>query len=178
MKRNRNKISGFFMEEYGKLVSYVRRWIDDTADRDAEDIVQEVFTGLFDRTDFTVPVENLSAYVYRSLKNKVIDVFRRKKNIVSLEAGVSPGSDMSLADLLHDVTADTVSEAEAAQCRDHLYDAIAGLNPADRAVVIANEIEGRSFRVLSEEWGVPIGTLLARKSRALKKIKKELAGWG
>jgi DNA-directed RNA polymerase specialized sigma24 family protein len=38
-------------------------------------------------------------------------------------------------------------------------------------------MEGRSFRQLSEEWGVPVGTLLARKSRALKKIKKMLDDW-
>jgi len=41
---------------------------------------------------------------------------------------------------------------------------------------VATEFDGRSFRELSEEWQVPIGTLLARKSRALQKIRNKLTG--
>ena len=45
---------------------------------------------------------------------------------------------------------------------------------AQKAIVIETEFEGRSFRELADEWNIPIGTLLARKSRALQKIRKEL----
>jgi len=37
------------------------------------------------------------------------------------------------------------------------------------------EFSGRSYRELSERWKVPIGKLLARKSRALKKIRALLS---
>jgi DNA-directed RNA polymerase specialized sigma24 family protein len=40
--------------------------------------------------------------------------------------------------------------------------------------LIATELKGKSFRDLSEEWGEPIGTLLSRKSRAVKTLKKLL----
>jgi len=173
----RHKITEFFRQEYSKLVSYVRRWIDDTADRDAEDIVQEVFVSIFDHADVSIPIENLSAYIYRSLKNKIVDAFRRRKDMVSLESDVSMGNNLSLADLLHDAVNDTASEAEKNERYTLLYGAIAALNPQDQAVIAATEMEGRSFRQLSEEWGVPVGTLLARKSRALKKIRKLLDDW-
>jgi RNA polymerase sigma factor (sigma-70 family) len=161
----RIKITEFFRQEYGKLVSYVRRRIDDAADRDAEDIVQDVMTNIFDHADITIPIDNLSAYVYRSLKNKVVDAFRRKKDVVSLP------------EMLQDMTADTATEAEKSECYRRLYEAIGALNPQDQAVVIAVEMEGRSFRRLSEEWGEPVGTLLARKSRAIKKVRNMLADW-
>jgi RNA polymerase sigma factor (sigma-70 family) len=173
----RHKITEFFRQEYSKLVSYVRRWIDDTADRDAEDIVQEVFVNLFDHADVSIPIENLSAYIYRSLKNRIVDAFRRRKDTVSLESEVSVGNNLSLADLLHYAANDTASEAEKNERYTLLYGAIAALNPQDQAVIDATEMEGRSFRQLSEEWGVPVGTLLARKSRALKKIRKMLEDW-
>ena len=170
----RHKITEFFRQEYNKLVSYVRRWIDDTADRDAEDIVQEVFVNIFDHADVSIPIENLSAYIYRSLKNRIIDAFRRRRDTVSLE---STGNNLSLADLLHDAANDTAFEAEKNERYTLLYGAIAALNPRDQAVIAATEMDGRSFRQLSEEWGIPVGTLLARKSRALGKIRKMLDDW-
>ena len=173
----RNKITEFFRQEYGKLVSYVRQWIDDTADRDAEDIVQDVFVNIYDHADVSIPIENLSAYVFRSLKNRIVDVFRRKKETVSMESGVSHRNHLSLADLLVDVDNDPVSVAEKNERYTILYGAITALNPQDQAVFVATEMEGRSFRQLSDEWGVPVGTLLARKSRALKKIRKVLDDW-
>jgi len=53
-----------------------------------------------------------------------------------------------------------------------LFEAIDALNVDQRAVLIETEFEGRTFKELAKEWGVPVGTLLARKSRALAKIRK------
>jgi len=56
-----NRIAEFFRTEYRKWVGYVRRLIDDTAERDAEDVVQDVILHIFDRADIGAPIENLSA---------------------------------------------------------------------------------------------------------------------
>jgi len=173
----KKKLSEFFTAEYGKLVRYVRGFIDEAADRDAEDIVQDVIVNLFDRADVTIPIENLAAYVYRSLKNKVVDIFRKRKreNHVSLEAEMSNGSSLWLAEVIRDARIHTESAAEQRELYDHLYEAIESLNPQEQAVIIATEFDGISFGRLAKEWEVPIGTLLARKARALKKIKQKLA---
>jgi len=42
-------------------------------------------------------------------------------------------------------------------------------------VFLATELEGSSFRELAERWGVPIGTLLARKHRAVQALRSALA---
>jgi DNA-directed RNA polymerase specialized sigma24 family protein len=39
---------------------------------------------------------------------------------------------------------------------------------------VATELEGASYRELAEEWDEPIGTLLARKHRALRTLRKTL----
>jgi RNA polymerase sigma-70 factor (ECF subfamily) len=158
------KIQEFFRTEYNRLVRFVRRLIDDAADRDAEDIVQDVMLGLFDKADITAPIENLSAYIYRALRNRVTDMFRRKRDVVSL------------AELMHKSVEDAADVLEQKELRESVVKAIDNLSDEQRAVVIATEFEDRSFRELSEEWEIPIGTLLARKSRALQKIKSELAG--
>jgi RNA polymerase sigma factor (sigma-70 family) len=157
-----NTIVKFFRTEYKKWVGYVRRLIDDTAERDAEDVVQDVILHIFDRADIGAPIENLSAYIYQSLRNRVVDLLRKRKDMLSL-------SNMILASSM-----DTASEFEKRELQEKIYQAMDYLNDEERAVVIATEFDGGSFRELSDAWGVPIGTLLARKSRALKKIRQKL----
>ena len=157
-------IQDFFRTEYSRWVRFVRRKIDDAADRDAEDIVQDVMLGIFDKADITVPIENLSAYIYRALRNRVTDMFRRKRDLASL------------AELVQESNQGAADALEQKELRESVVKAIDNLSDEQRAVVIATEFEDRSFRELSEEWEIPIGTLLARKSRALQKIKSELTG--
>ena len=157
-----NKIVEFFKSEYKKLVGYVRQRIDDTAERDAEDIVQDVILNIFDRADVGGPIENLSAYIYRSLRNRVVDLLRKKKYTLSFSDAISVSLD------------DTHSKLEKKELFEEIYRAMDSLKEEERAVVIATEFDERSFRDLSEDWGVPIGTLLAKKSRALEKIRKIL----
>lgn len=158
------RISEFFRSEYHRLVRYVRSRIDETADRDAEDIVQDVMLNLFDKADVGAPIENLSAYIYQALRNRITDVFRRKRNPATLAELVPPRGE------------DAAEVLEEKRTREELYRAIDALGDDQRAVVVATEFEGRGFRELSEAWQVPIGTLLARKSRALQRIRETLTG--
>lgn len=174
----KKRLSEFLLAEYGKLVRYVRRTIDDSADREAEDIVQDVIVNLFDKADVTIPIDNLAAYVYQSLKNKIVDIFRKraKSPQISLDDKISNGANegLSLADLIRDVRSHTASEEEKKEMYTHLYNAIEALNDKEKTVIVATEFEGVPFGKLSKQLGVPIGTLLARKSRALKKIKNTM----
>jgi len=124
--------------------------------------VQDVILHIFDRADIGAPIENLSAYIYQSLRNRVVDLLRKKKDILSLSEAILASS------------MDTADEYEKRELQEKIYQAMDYLNDEERAVVIATEFDGGSFRELSDAWGVPIGTLLARKSRALKKIRQKL----
>jgi RNA polymerase sigma factor (sigma-70 family) len=146
------------------LVSYVRAWISDTADRDAEDVVQDVIERLFERADVTEPVADLSAYLYRSLRNKVIDLYRKPKRAAELPEDLS------------DIRFEASAEMDRDEARETLFEAIDELPPAQREVLVATELEGRSFKELAEEWETPIGTLLARKHRAIRALKETLSG--
>ena len=159
-----NKVAEFFRTEYKRLVRFVRYLIEDAADRDAEDIVQDVMVNIFNKADFTLPIEHLSAYIYQSLRNKVIDIFRKKKDMTSL------------SELIHDVRSDTVREFERKEIHELIFQEISSLSDEERAVVVATEFDDRSFQELAREWNVPLGTLLSRKSRALQKMRKRLTG--
>ena len=172
-EKERFKLVEFFRSEYGRLVGYVHKMIDDAADRDGEDIVQDVIVNAFNLADVNAPIENVSAYLYQSVRNRVVDYLRKRKlGTVSLEELVLGNSDLRLADLLYDARDNPVVEFERREMLHLLFEAIEALNEEQRAVLIETELEGRTFKELAKEWGVPVGTLLARKSRALAKIRK------
>ena len=161
-----NKLAEFLRRERQALIGYVRRRIDSAADLDAEDIVQDVILGLFDRADPTVPIRDLAAYIYRALSNRIAEAFRQRRETKKI----------SEADAAAPAADDPLRTAETKQMMDTVFAAMDGLNPRDRAILLATEFEGRAFKDLAEDWGVPLGTLLARKSRALEKIRSLLAG--
>ena len=173
-EKQKKRIADFFSKEKSRLVNYVRRWVQDAAERDGEDIVQDVMLNIFDSTDITAPVENLAAYVYRSLYNRAVDMLRKPKRTVSLDTGIGQETDRSFLDVLSDIRYDAHDAMQKKELRTRIFEAVDRLNPALRAVFIATEFEGRSFRELSDAWKEPVGTLLSRKHRAVLKVKSAL----
>ncbi len=174
VRRDAAGIGGFFKDEYGAMLAYVRGLIHDAADRDGEDIVQDVMLSLFEAPDLGLRIENLAAYVYRALRNRVIDVLRSRKKERSLDEPVPPGEGLTLRETLEDARIDTARDMERQDFHRALFDAIEDLPDDQRESLVLTEFEGWSFRELSEATGTPLGTLLARKSRALGKIRKSL----
>lgn len=91
--------------------------------------------------------------------------------MVSLDAEYVDSKDLTLSDILPDPRYDRISEDKIFEVRQRIFQALEALNDEQRAVIIATEFEGWTFQELSEQWNVPLGTLLARKSRALHKIR-------
>jgi len=158
------RLAEFLRRERETLIGYVRRRIDDAAGYEAEDIVEDVIVNLFDRADPSIPIRNLAAYIYGALRNRIVDYFRRRRETVPLaETAADPRKDPAL-------------EIEREELMDDVFAAMESLTAEEKAVILATEMEGRPFKELAEEWAVPLGTLLARKSRALEKIRKQLTG--
>jgi RNA polymerase sigma factor (sigma-70 family) len=174
LKADRQSIVKFFTDEYRKMTGYVRSLIEDSSDLDSEDIVQDVMTGVFEAADISRPIENLSAYVYRSLKNRVIDRMRKRRDTLSLEEQDAE-TGISLLDILEDYRYDPETEVFMEIFRDALFASIEKLPDEQKAVFIMTEFESMTYRDISEKSGVPVGTLLSRKSRALERIKKDLS---
>lgn len=179
MKEEKNIKAGlknFFTNEYNKLVSYVQRYISEVYyGIDAEDIIQDVALNIYSKADINTPVENLAAYFYRSVRNKIIDIQRKHRKSTSIENFNNKMNENVLLETISDV----VEEEEFyknEELQGKMIKAIEQLKPDEKAVVIETEFNGRSFKELSKGWDIPVGTLLARKHRALGKLYKILNG--
>lgn len=157
-----------FEKEYARLVNYTRRLFDDTSDMNAEDIVQEVALNMFSRVDFDSDVENGIGYVFRAIRNKVIDLYRKRKILVSIDKDEENSEMTELESGEISVEANLELEEEI----ERLNFAIENLSDDHREIVVATEIEGRSFAEISMMTGIPVGTLLSRKHRAMANLQK------
>jgi RNA polymerase sigma factor (sigma-70 family) len=170
MTGTQESLVDFFRREGRRLAAFVRGRIEDSVDLEAEDIVQDVFANLLERADPLAEVENLSAYVWRSLRNRVVDALRRRRSTISLDTPLEGEDGLSLKDTIATSEPDALAGLESAEDLAALALALESLDPRERELVRLTEFEGRTFRELSEEWSVPIGTLLSRKSRAVRKL--------
>ncbi|MEM7097821.1 MAG: sigma-70 family RNA polymerase sigma factor [Pseudomonadota bacterium] len=164
---SKGQIRTFLSRERSRLLSYTRALLWD-ASVDAEDVVHDVLLKLLERPDSPAP-DFLAAYTYRSLKNRVTDIARTSKESISIEQ-----ENDSLVEILQDKSLTAFDELISVERQKALFEALETLNETERRVVIANELEGQTFKQLSEAWDIPTNTLLSHKSRAMKKLRKQL----
>ncbi len=164
----------FFTRDGEKLIRFVRNHARRIGEMDAEDIVADVMLSLVSRLETNGPVENIAAYAYRAVRNKIVDYERKHAKETSLDGMADEDGELPLLNLLVAENEEPFAAEERAERMHRLTDAIGKLEPRQRAILIATEFKGKSFRDLSEEWEEPIGTLLSRKSRAVKTLRKLL----
>lgn len=162
----------FFTRDGENLVRFVRRRAHRISEMDAEDIVADVMLSLVSRLEPNGPVENLAAYAYRAIRNRIVDYERSHAKTTSLDGMASEDGEYSFLDTLVAESEEPFAEEERILQMHRLTEAIGKLEPRQRAILIATELKGKSFRELSEAWGEPIGTLLSRKSRAVKALRQ------
>jgi RNA polymerase sigma factor (sigma-70 family) len=143
---------------------------------DAEDILQEVFYELVEATRLMKPIEHVSAWLFRVARNRITDLFRKKRAHVSTDSPATIGEEETL--LFEDLLPSADAGPEAAYARQVLLEeldaALDELPEEQRDVFIAHEIEGRSFKELAAETGLSVNTLLARKHYAVLRLRRRL----
>lgn len=171
--QKKSALAEFFHCNYNRLVNYVRGMIDDSAHRSSEDIVQDVMLSILDRPDVVAPISDLSAYVFRALRNRIIDFHRKPGNeTVSLDNENENG--LSLFDVLPDTKYDPEDSYHKRAQRQLIFELIRELPSAQIEVIVETEFNERTFKELSRLRDVPVGTLLARKHRGIRAIREKL----
>lgn len=167
-KDNNHKLNHFFKAEYQHLKSYVKSRIAQSADRDAEDIIQDVALKLLSRNNAS-PITNVAGFVYGSIKNKIVDIMRTRRPIKATDIEEEDRL-IDLMDWLYEQADNAYSE----RMKHELKQAIAALPPHYSEVILAIDFGKMSYKELSIETGKSQGTLMSRRHRALSILHNQL----
>jgi len=174
MTEQDRRISEIVAEQRARLRNFIRRRVPDPLD--AEDILQDVFYKLVEANRLLMPIEHATGWLFRVARNRITDLFRKKKPQSFGEISVEGegGELLQLEDLLPSPEAGP----EAVYVRNLLLEelelALDELPEEQREAFVGHELEGRSFKEMAEETGVSVNTLLSRKRYAVLHLRKRL----
>lgn len=131
----------------------------------AEDLVQETLAKVYVRMHRRLGprLDNPAAYAQTVLTRTFLSGRRRRSS-----------TEMPYADLPGLESEGTADHAEAIELRLTLTDALAGLTPIDRAVVVLRHLEGRSVEEVAGALGLTSGAVRNRSMRALARMREEV----
>jgi RNA polymerase sigma factor (sigma-70 family) len=155
-----------------RLRNFIRNRVLDS--NDVEDILQDVFYELIQAYRLLKPAEQVTAWLYRVARNRIIDLFRRRK-ITSLDQPIEDQDETrTLADLLPSPDAGPDAHFAHNLLLEAFEDALDELPANQRDVFLAHEFEEKSFKEIAAETGVSVNTLLSRKRYAVLHLRKRL----
>jgi RNA polymerase sigma factor (sigma-70 family) len=170
------RIAETIERESARLRNFIRKSVPDR--EDAEDLLQDVFYELVLAYRLVKPIEQAGAWLFKVARNRIIDRFRRKKP-ESPSGAVDPGAlgdrgDVTLEDLLPSPDAGPEAVYARRVLLDEIDAALEELPEEQRDAFVAHELDGKTFRELAAETGVPINTLLSRKHYAVLHLRRRL----
>ncbi|MGO8759084.1 MAG: RNA polymerase sigma factor [Terracidiphilus sp.] len=169
------QISRIIAEEGSRLRNFIRKRVPNEAD--AEDLLQEVFFEVLEAFRLREPVVQWSAWMFRVARNRIVDLFRRKRLWVFADGPQPlPGeAETSFLDTLPSPGAGPAAAYVRGVLLDELEDALDELPAEQREVFIAHEIDGESFKQIAARTGVSVNTLLSRKHYAVAHLRRRLS---
>ena len=168
------RISEVVKREQSRLRNFIRRRVPDA--EDAEDILQDVFYELVEANRLLMPIEHVTGWLFRVARNRITDLFRKKKPESFSDAAVANDEDEPL--FLDDILPSPEAGPDAVFARNVLLEAIDAaleeLPEEQHEVFVAHEVEGLSFKEIAAETGVSVNTLLSRKRYAVLHLRERL----
>jgi RNA polymerase sigma factor (sigma-70 family) len=167
-----SEITAVVVRERSRLGHFILRRVFDP--QDAEDILQDVFHEFVEACRLPETLEHASAWLFRVARNRIIDRFRKKKEVSLTEMALDDDEEYRLDLALP--SPDDGPEALYARSvlLEALRDALDEMPDNQRDVFVAHELEGTSFRQMTARTGIPLNTLLGRKRHAVIHLRERL----
>jgi RNA polymerase sigma-70 factor (ECF subfamily) len=139
----------------------------------AEDVFQEVFLKLVRNPSAYGLREKFRSWLFTVARNAAMDRFRREggRGEVPLEGD---GETSGPLDYAASPEPGPEAAADNQELGGKIAAALARLSADQREVFYLRHYSGQSFKEIAEALGLPIGTVLARMSRAAALLRKEL----
>lgn len=172
----RAKISDIVSEYGSRLAGFIRKRVKRL--EDAEDILQEVYFQLAEADRLMKPIDEMAAWLFTVARNRITDLYRKKKPELLPEFLTDEEFDDTgavLGELLANNGETPENEFVRSLVWDELAAALADLPPEQREVFELTEFEGLPFKEIAEMTGAPVNTLISRKRYAVLYLRERLS---
>jgi len=134
----------------------------------AKDVVQECFINLYNRLNEGARIENIQAYLFRSVYNKSLTYLNAKESTVTT-------LDPSFANTLRDSgnkLESILADERSREIGDIIENVLAGLPAQCRLVFEKSRIEQKKYAEIAQELNISRKTVEVHISKALKLIRE------
>jgi RNA polymerase sigma factor (sigma-70 family) len=164
------------IKNYGsRLQGFIRKRVRTI--EDADDILQEVYFQLADADRLMKPIDQISGWLFTVARNRITDLYRKKK-AESLPELLSEDDDDPVFAELRDLIFDNGSNPETEYLRSlvwiELEKALSELPDEQRRIFELTEMQGLSFKEIAKQTGEPVNTLISRKRYAVLHLRERL----
>lgn len=151
---------------YQPLVNMVIRYVG--SPDAAEDVLQDVFTRLWEKRSIWEIPDSVKAYLYVASRNAALDSLRRSQTRSRLEE--SGGAE----ELGNKHVTNPAEELEFKEFAEALEHAVSELPERGREVYILSYRQGLSYREIAEILGVSVSTVKTHIARAIISLEQKL----
>ncbi len=142
---------------YAFLLSYTQN------SEDAKDLLQETYIQILKNCPMYQEQGNPMAWMMKIAKNLFLMKCRKEKE----------KRDVSLEDVENELGFETISNVENRMVLDKMFEL---LSEEDRNLIIMHDISGLKHREIAKMLDMPLGTVIARYHRGIRKLQKEFGG--
>jgi RNA polymerase sigma factor (sigma-70 family) len=123
-----------------------------------------------------MPIDHVTGWLFRVARNRITDLFRKKRPERFSDVVFADEDDelRQFEDLLPSPDAGPEALYARHVLLEELAAAIDELPEEQRAVFVAHELDGRSFKEIARDTGVNVNTLLSRKRYAVLRLRQRL----
>jgi len=144
--------------------------------QEADDIAQEVFLKVYTKADSFKGESSFSTWLYRITVNRCVDELRRRKNkIISYETEFNQEEKLKLKDVLVSGENDITEKLRQEELQDIVQKAMNSLPEKYRIILTLKEIEGLSYKEISQIMKISLAKVKIWLFRARQKLKGKLA---
>ncbi|UWQ90465.1 sigma-70 family RNA polymerase sigma factor [Rhodobacteraceae bacterium M382] len=163
-RRDKDAFAALFDYFAPRLKGFIMR--KGTSSAQAEEIVQDVMLTVWRKAAMFDPHRaQVSAWVYQIARNRHIDIRRKENRPVPEELYEDPGTEPDASQIL-------AIDQEAS----HLKQALAQLSADQREIVEKAYLGELTHQQISEQTGLPLGTIKSRIRLGLERLRRELKG--
>jgi RNA polymerase sigma-70 factor, ECF subfamily len=157
-----------FRKYYVRLCSFANKFLNDP--EEAKEIVQDVFTKIWEGRDGIDPEDSLKSYLFKIAQNLSLNKLQRKK----VESRYTEVFKLVYLDQ-HEFSAH--ESLLARELEENIANALAKLPPECRKVFELSRTEGLKYKEIADTLHISVKTVEAQMSKALRSLRIELSDY-